>query len=146
MKPVLQIMVFEIGTGYFGIESNRIIKIIRKEDAQVSLDIKNTGILSWQGIMVPVFNLHEKLQKEPLTVKGNFIILGHENKMTAFLADRLDKLYNVPMHCIVPVPVLLQSQGIQYFEKIANLGEKMVLLLNNNFLFNRIPPDQAIQH
>lgn len=85
LKSICRVVVFQIGTGYFGMEITQVEEIIEKTDAIAAPGEKNSnidGILNLHENMIPILNLHERLRIKPLLSQGAryFMIISlHKN-------------------------------------------------------------------
>lgn len=136
----MEAIVFRIGAEYFGIEKNKLRGIMHAEEAiKVSNmhSAKIDGMLSLQNNIIPIVNLNEKLQIERLNVQGStyYLIVALYNKMFAFLIDKPERYYDVPLEHLNPVPQILQSGKQQYFRWIAHIDNRLVFILDPEQLF-----------
>lgn len=131
MGSLLRIFVFQIGVEYFGIEADRLRGIVDAAKAIKVINVHSSqmdGMLSLEDGMIPILNLHEKLQIEPLNAQY-YLICTWDNKTFAFLIDKLDRrYYDVPLEQLKSVRQILQGKKQQYFRWIAHLGSKLVFI------------------
>lgn len=139
MKSVIQIVVFQIGLEHFGMEINRIRKIIRKTEMTEISDVHSRdtiGMMKMVDGMVPIISAHEKLHIEPLQGNTYFMVIVANEKIVAMPIDKVGNYYNVPVQCLHSVPALVRNTNEQYFHQIADLDGKLVPILNPELLFN----------
>lgn len=120
MEPFLKIIVFQIGTEYFGIEAER-AKVIIKNTHLAMISVAHSphivGILNHDGDMIPIINLNKKIQAEALDLTNipYFLIVSFNQKLMALPVDKTDRCYNIAVSHLYGLPVLLQKPNARYF-------------------------------
>lgn len=142
MEAVLRIVVFQVGTGYFGIDIRKIQEIVKDIYQTEATDGNSSniiGLLNIQENVVPILNLHKKFQTKPLlTEHMYFIIVNIENKLLALPSDGIGQYYDVPFQFLNSLPYLMQTMSTQYIQYIAKIGGMLVPLLNLEWLYREM--------
>lgn len=138
----MKIVVFQIGTEYFGVEAERARAIIKNTDVtrfSVSHSPDVIGILNYDGDMIPIIDLYKKVQAEPLDLTNvpYLIIVCFNYKMMALPVDKMDRYYKIDSSHLYDIPSLLQNSKVRYFRKIANLDSRLVLIIDPVQLFGK---------
>lgn len=140
METLLRIVVFQIGTGYVGIDIRNIkeiVKGIHKPEISNSDPLGMVKVLHIQENIVPVLNLHEKFKtKCLLTDHTYFFIVSWNHKLLALPGDSIDRYYDVSFQHLHPLPYFICNMDTQYFQSIAKIGDMLVPLLNVEWLFH----------
>lgn len=143
MESICRIVVFQIGTEYFGMDITRIEKIIERTDAIAAPSEKSSnvdGILNLHEDMIPILNLHERLRLKPLLEQGiqYFMIISFNKKLMAFQVDKVEQYCEVPSQCLCLAPSLLLSTGTRYFRWVVKINGRIVLILDPEWLFKEV--------
>lgn len=140
MESMLRIIVFQIGTMLFGVEISRVKGIMNIQEIE---KISNApfpniaGVMKLYGEIVPVLNLHKKLQiqSDSLHREKYVVILISGNQSMAFAVDEIEGYLDVPIENLHSVPAILQGVEMEYIWKIANSEDSMILVLDPDRLF-----------
>lgn len=135
METALRIIVFQVGTEYFGMEIKRVEGIVENTPMTETTDVYPSdivGMLNLQSVVVPVWNLYEKLQIKPLAVHGDscFIILRFNEKWIALPVDGVERYYDVPLQCLRPVPAFALRPETGGSQWIADLDGRLIPILD----------------
>lgn len=140
METGLRIVVFRIGTGYFGIDIRKVKEIVSGTDKHETADkypLNVARILNIHGNAVPMLDLHEKFHiKQKSAVSADIIVISSANKLLALPCDEIDRYYDVPFYDLNPLPCLIQNRNTLYFQQSANIDGMLVLLLDSERLFH----------
>lgn len=140
---MLRAIIFRIGTIFFGAEINKVkgvtdtLEILKSSNAHFPY---MTGTINLYGDIVPVLDLHKKLQinSDAIHSKKYIVTLISGDKSVAFPVDEIESYRDLPEECIHPVPTILQGAEMQYIWKIASLEEILFLLLDPDRLFEDV--------
>lgn len=143
MESIHKIVVFQIGTGYFGMEITQIEEIIKKTNAIAAPSEKTSnvlGILNLHEGMIPILNLYERLGIKPLLAQGGqyLMIISLNKKLMAFPIDKIEQYHEVPSQCLYLAPSVLLSTGTRYFQWIARIDGRIVPILDPEWLFKEM--------
>lgn len=140
METILRIVIFQVGTGYFGIDIRKIkeiVKVTNTPGASDNAPLTITERIHIHGNVVPILNLYEKFQaKQPVTGYTYIIVISSDHKLLALPGDRVDRYCDVPFQDLHPLPYLMQNTNTSYFQQVANVAGIPVLLLNLEWLFH----------
>lgn len=134
METVLRVVVFRIGTGYFGIDIRNVKEIVRGAD---KYPLNVARVLNIHGNVVSMLDLHERFQiKQTAVAFADIIVISSANKLLALPCDEIDRYYDVPFHDLNPLPCLIRNRNTLYFQQSANIDGMLVLLLDSEWLFH----------
>lgn len=143
MESIHRIVVFQIGTGYFGMEITQIEGIIQKTNAIVTSSEKTSnvdGILNLHEDMIPILNLHERLGIKPPLVQGiqYFMIISLHKNLIVLPIDKLERRYDVSSQCLCMAPPILLGTSARYFRWVAKIDGRIVPILDPEWLFKEM--------
>lgn len=144
----MKIIVFQIGTEYFGIEAER-AKVIIKNTDMVRISVAHSpdiiGILNHDGDVIPIVDLYKKMQAEApnLTNIPYFMIVSFNQKMMALPFDKMDKYYKIENSHLYGFPLLLQNPKARYFQQIANFDGRLILIIDPIQLFGETSSEKG---
>lgn len=143
MESIYKIVVFQVGTAYFGMEITKIKEIIEKSYAIAALNEKTSnmdGILNLHEEMIPILSLHERLGIESLLAQDFhfFMVISLSKKLIAFPIDQIGQYYDVPSQCLCLVPPILLSTSTGYFQWAAKIDGRIVPILDPELLFKEM--------
>lgn len=121
-------------------EITRIEEIIKIADAITASSEKTSNVNGIPNLLediIPVFNLHERLGVKPLLAQGiqHFIVISLNKKLIAFPIDKVEQHYGIPSQCMCLAPSILLSTSTRYFQWIAKIDGRIVLILDSEWLF-----------
>lgn len=143
MESIHKIVVFQIGAGFFGMEIILVEEIIEKTVA-IAVPSEKTpnidGILNWHENMIPILNLHERLRIKPLLAQSvqYFMVINLHKNFMALPIDKLEQHCDVSSRCLCPAPPILLSTSAQYFQWVAKIDGRIVLILDPRWLFKEM--------
>lgn len=135
-KPV----VFSLGKEEYGVNIN-IVQGIENVLPIVPLHNGNQnikGIINLRGDIIPVYSLRKKfgLPEVSYTEKTKFIITKSEDLLIALEVDNVGDIQNVDEENIFDIPKIIMNQDIAYYDKIINVNNRIILMLDVSKLLN----------
>ena len=129
-----QSVVFNFDSEVYGIDINYVNGIEHEQEIvrvpNASKNIK--GIINLRGEIIPVVNLRAKFnmanQTEP--EETELIIVNLEDGKMALEVDVVDEIHNIDADSIVEMPIIAKGEGIEYFEKVAKVGDRIIIMIN----------------
>lgn len=109
-----------------GIESEQ--QIVRVPNA--SRNIK--GIINLRGEVIPVMNLRAKFNtpnQEP-PEETELIIINLPGNKVALEVDGVEQIHHISEENMVDMPMIAQGEGVKYFDKVAKVDDKLIILIN----------------
>lgn len=136
MEDTIKIIVFQMGIQFWGMEIKTLAGVLSTGKA---INISNAKYPSSGEIIcvnhdiIPVLDLHEKLQIPPLIpIENMLIVFSSKNEMLAIPIDRVETIYSVPYQNLYSVPTTVQN-GI--IKNIAVLKDRLIPLFAPEQLF-----------
>lgn len=134
-KPV----VFYVGNEEYGVDIN-IVRGIEKVIPVVPVPNTNNiikGIINLRGSIVPICSLRRKFGKEDAeyTDDTKFIIVKTETLLIGLEVDCVGEIQNVESKDIFDVPSILLSEETRYYNKVINVGGRLIVMLDINKIF-----------
>lgn len=96
------------------------------------------GIINLRGDVIPVFSLRKKFGLEDKNMDENtkLIITRSNNLLIAYEVDSVKEIIEIPSENISDTPVLIKSSSTAYIQCVANVENRMILLLNHDGLLS----------
>lgn len=135
IKPV----VFKLGEQYYGVDIN-LVTGIEKELAIVPVPnavsyIK--GIINLRGEVIPVFNLKRKFNMpDDGRAVQNMVIVRIKDMNMALDVDAVDEISDIAPENIVDMPMIIKSNDVRYFDRVANVNGRLIVLLDVNYILS----------
>lgn len=128
-KPVI----FRLGNESYGVDINLVSSI----EKQVQfVPVPNSlpyikGIISLRDEVIPLINLKKKFNMDNADIKGeNAIIVKLANLTLALEVDAVEEIHDIAEKSISDMPNIIKTENLAYFEKVANINGKLVVLIN----------------
>lgn len=110
-------------------------------------DIPNTpsymkGVINLRGIIVPIVDLRERFQREPVEYTTNtvVIVLGAEIRgkqvVVGIVVDAVSEVYKIEPEEVKEPPNFGSNVEGQFIEGMATIDEKIIILLNYTSLLD----------
>lgn len=137
MADYIRPVVFKLGDEYYGVDINLVIGI---EKEMKIVRVPNTvdyikGIINLRGEAIPVYDLKKKFNMTADAKQGNnLIIVKLYDIKVAFDVDEVNEISDISPENIVKMPVLVQTDEVRYFDRIAHVGGKLIILMDINYL------------
>lgn len=90
------------------------------------------GIINLRGDVIPLFDLRTKFKMPPkmATDRTQFIIVNIGTNLIAIEVDGVEEIHSLEESAMVTMPIIAKGQGVEYFENIAKVGDKLIILIN----------------
>ncbi len=129
MSPV----VFKLGTEYYGVDIAAVVGI---ENSLNIIRVPNSaahikGIINLRGDVIPVYDLKCKFNMESKGTDGtNMVIVRIGDVSVALDVDQVEKIDNLEPSNVVEMPSLIKNSETRYFDRVANVSGKLIVLLD----------------
>jgi purine-binding chemotaxis protein CheW len=133
----LTLITFYLGDFIFGIPAEKVVEI--NKDLEITpvplADEFILGIMNLRGHIVTVMDLQKKIKLQgDLNYRLNLII-KKDNELLSFLVEKIGDIMEVPVAKLEETPDRIEGLDREYIEKIYQLPDRLLLLLNVNKLF-----------
>lgn len=129
IKPV----VFEINGQSYGVDI-ALVQSIENDIATVTVPNAMpfiSGIVNLRGEVIPVYNIKKKFNMAQTNTKCDSAIIVYVNDVKlAIEVDAVLEIGNIEIENIVPMPQIIKQEGTEYLDRVANTGDKLVILLD----------------
>lgn len=128
MKPVI----FKLNEEMFGVDINKVqgiekqINIVPVPNSTSYID----GIINLRGEVVPVYDLKKKFGMKSGSKSENFIIVRFNGVALALGVDAVLEIDDLPADKVVSMPSMVKTSATAYLDRVANLKEGLVILLD----------------
>lgn len=139
MAEYLKPVVFKLGKESYGVDINLVHSIEKQMNV---VPVPNSlqyikGIINLRGEVIPVFSLKKKFNMPNADVAGaNTIIVKLPELIIAFEVDEVEEIHDIEMSNIVDMPNIVKTQELKYFDRVANIDGKLIVLLDVNYLLS----------
>jgi purine-binding chemotaxis protein CheW len=129
-------VIFTLGDEEFGLDI-MLVNAIEKYTDLVRIPNAPSyikGIINLRGDVIPVYSLRRKFGLEDKAVDENskLIVTKSNNILMAFEVDAVKEILEIPSTNISETPVIVKSIDTTYIKSVANLGGRMIILLDHN--------------
>ncbi len=135
-KPV----VFKIGNEEYGVDINLVCGIEKVLPIVPIHNVNNNikGIINLRGNVIPIYSLRRKFGMPDINYSEDtkFILVKTENFIIGLEVDMVGDIQNVKEDNIYDVPKILITQDTGYYDRILNVGGRIVVMLNVAELMN----------
>lgn len=139
MEDAIKIIVFQIGIQSFGMEIKTLAgvistgKYINTSSAKYPNGEKTICV---NDDIIPVLDLHEKLQISPvIPIENMLIVFSPRNEMLAIPIDQVETIYSVAYQNLYSVPATVQNSENNIIKKIVAIKERLIPLFAAEQLF-----------
>lgn len=137
VKPV----VFKLGEQEYGVDINLVNGI---EKYQQIVPVPNSvpfirGIINLRGEVVPVFDLRRKFNMPEFSgddEKRNLIVVKVSDVLVALDVDSVSEIHDFAAENIVSMPKIILNNDTEYFDRVANINGRLIVLIDVNYLLN----------
>ena len=90
------------------------------------------GIINLRGEVIPVLDLRAKFNMDNLTAPkdAELIIVNLPNNKIAIEVDGVEQIHHIDENDIVDMPEIAKSSGAGYFDRVAKLDGKLIIIIN----------------
>lgn len=128
-KPVI----FRLGNQSYGVDINLVSSI----EKQVQfVPVPNSlpyvkGIINLRNEVIPLISLKKKFNMDESDIQSeNAIIVKLPQITMALEVDAVEEIHDIAASAISDMPKIVKSDQLDYFEKVANINGKLVVLIN----------------
>lgn len=91
-----------------------------------------TGILSLRGIIIPVYDMRQRLGFPPLeeTGKRRIIVVKRQDEFSGLMVDEVVQVVRIETGSIEPPPAVLDGIDREFVNGLGRFGGQMLILLN----------------
>ncbi len=130
-----QFVLFHLGTEEYGLPIERVQSIIRYEQPTPVPHAPSSveGVINLRGQVIPVIDLSMRLLASPFSgeTTARIVVAEGHSGLVGLVVDSASEVVSIPLDEIMPAPVAaLSPDTAEAFEGVANLGERLVILLD----------------
>ncbi|MCD6246053.1 purine-binding chemotaxis protein CheW [candidate division WOR-3 bacterium] len=120
---------FSIDKEKYGIEVERILKIVQKQEITKIPDLPPfvMGIMQMQNRVVPIVSLTDRFGLEGNGTEGSVIIVSIQGQEIGLMVDKIEGIKGINRENIVDVPKIFIKRGISYFAGIGILEDSNIV-------------------
>lgn len=129
-----QLVVFDLGGEVYGVDINTVREIIRVQEIT---HVPNApefveGVINLRGKVIPIVDLRKKfaLQKGDETKENRIVVVDIAGEDIGVMVDAVAEVMRLPSDSVEPTGDLIATDDSYYIEGIANLGERLIILLD----------------
>ena len=129
-----QPVVFRLDNEKYGINISYVSGI---EYEQTIVRVPNSsrnikGIINLRGEVIPVLDLRTKFNMDNLTAPkdAELIIVNLPNNKIAIEVDGVEQIHHIDENDMVDMPEIAKSSGAGYFDRVAKLDGKLIIIIN----------------
>jgi purine-binding chemotaxis protein CheW len=144
-----QFVIFRLGHQEYGLPIAAVDEIARVPE-QISKLPKAPafidGVMNLRGHVVPIVDLRRRFEipSQATSDAQRMLVLSIAGAKTGFLVDAVSEVARISGAQIQPAPELSEEQ-MRIINQIANLGDRMILLVEASQLLNRIESDMLAE-
>lgn len=142
MKPV----VFKVGNEEYGVDIG-IVRGIEKVLPVTPIHKANRnvkGIINLRGEVIPLYSLRRKFDMPDAQYTDNtkFIVIKTEKLLMALEVDEVGEIQGIPENNIFEIPKILRTKDTKHYDKIVDVNNRIVVMLNVNQLLTKEETDE----
>jgi purine-binding chemotaxis protein CheW len=141
VKAERQVVVFNLASEAYGVDVGTVREIIRVADIT---RVPNApafvrGVMNVRGKLIPVVDLGPRFGMEPLEQTGDsrIVVVDIGNGSVGVMVDAVSEVLRIADDCIEPAASLVSAAESYYIQGIANLGERLIILLTLDKLLSK---------
>jgi len=140
----LQLVTFQLGEEFYGIDIMRVEGIVREENIRPIPNAPSyvEGIFNLRGMIIPIINLHKRFQIKRLIeteedkLLSGLITLNINKMIIGVIIDKVSRVVSIEIDKIQPPPQLIKGIGAEYIQGVSRNNEKYLIILDIDKLFN----------
>jgi purine-binding chemotaxis protein CheW len=132
-KAEKQMVLFELGSETYGLDIATVHEIIRM---QPITRVPKTpsyveGVINLRGKVIPVIDMRKKfgLDKTGISKNNRIVVVNIQDRILGIIVDEVTEVLRIPKDSIEPVSDIINTANSDYLSGIAQLADKMVILL-----------------
>lgn len=133
-----QYVIFKLGKEEYGVDIMNVKEICEFKE---SVKVPNTpkfidGIINLRGDITPIVNLKKRFDLENTEINSNtrIIVININNKQVGFVVDEASQVLRIGEENIEPTPDVVAGVDKKYIIGVGKLDEKIVLLLDLEYI------------
>lgn len=139
-NKILQLVSFKLGQEEFAVDIlivNEIIRLMQITPVPHAPHFIE-GVINLRGRVLPVVNFRKRFHMPEIeqTDKTRIIVMIWENQFVGFLVDSVSEVLRIPASTVEEAPPVVAGVGAEYIEGVGKLDDRLLILLNMDFLFN----------
>jgi purine-binding chemotaxis protein CheW len=135
----LQIVVCELADEHYGLDIAKVFEIIRHQPITAVPRSPRfvKGVINLRGRIIPVVDLRERFGMQPAepTKETRIVVAESAATRVGLIVDSVSEVLLVPSEAVEPTPEVAAGADAEYLRGIANLGDRLVMLLELAGLF-----------
>lgn len=106
------------------------------------------GVINLRGVIVPIIDLRLKLHcaTAAYTATTVVVVLNLEHQVIGVVVDAVSDVVQLEPACVQPAPTLHPDADVNAITGLANLGERMLVLLDTEALLGKPDTSAAAVH
>ena len=137
----MQLVVFELGDESYGVDISRVQDINRMQEITEIPHAPESvvGVINLRGRVIPVIDLRKRFGlPDAVHTKDTRIVVVHlEGNLIGVIVDAVSQVLRIPADIVEPPSPVLAGVDSRYLRGIAKLDEKLVILLDLDFVLSR---------
>jgi purine-binding chemotaxis protein CheW len=135
----LQIVVCELADEHYGLDIAKVFEIIRHQPITAVPRSPRfvKGVINLRGRIIPVVDLRERFGMQPAepTKETRIVVAESAATRVGLIVDSVSEVLLVASEAVEPTPEVAAGADAEYLRGIANLGDRLVMLLELASLF-----------
>lgn len=141
LESIIQLVGFNLGREYYGVDINRIREIIRTTEITKVPRAPEfiEGVINLRGSVIPVINLRTrvKMPRREYDKNTRIMIVELKDKTIGFIVDAVREVLRIPESILAPPPVLAVGRGADYITAVAKLEDELVILMDTDKVLSK---------
>ena len=144
-----QYVIFKLGNEEYGVD---IMNVKEISEYKQSVKVPNTpkfvdGIINLRGDITPIVNLKKRFDLDDKEVNSDtrIIVISIRNKQVGFVVDEASQVLRIREEDIEPAPDLVAGVDKKYITGVGKLQDKIVLLLDLEYILTDDEKDKIQQ-
>lgn len=140
IRNSLQWLTFSLGKEQYALDIEKISEIIKPREITELPRVPGfiLGIISLRGVVVPIFDLKQRLNlgAAQIGLNSRIVVCQQEDRQVGLLVDRINQVVRMAQEEIEPPPANLSGIRRDLVEGVGRHQQKIVILLNLENVMN----------
>ncbi len=141
----MQLVVFELGNESYGVDISRVQDINRMQEITEIPHAPESvvGVINLRGRVIPVIDLRKRFGFPPVahTKDTRTVVVHMDGSLIGIIVDAVSQVLRIPADIVEPPSPVLAGVDSRYLRGIAKLDDKLVILLDLDFVLSRSEQD-----
>ncbi|MBF0424437.1 MAG: chemotaxis protein CheW [Magnetococcales bacterium] len=146
---MMKLLTFKLDGETFGVDIDEVQEVLEYMPltAIPRVDAFVKGVIRLRGVVVPVVDLRQRLDRSPIEPSRDSAIIildlpwRRGGRFFGAVVDGVDEVMDMPPQALLPPPRANQSPGSGFIRSMGRQGDKFIMILDTRALFTFAPEE-----